>query len=120
MLEKKQGQWIKGGSYRFIKPDGDQFTIFNIVYRKPYLYLSSRWEEDIIRINADNLLRQTGLIEPTGHNDQITHPHPGPTLPAGPRPTRHPCKESPKGEATKTANIHTITPRSTHGTRTRL
>ena len=57
MLEKKQGQWIKGGSYRFIKPDGDQFTVFNIVYNEPYLYLSSRWEEDIIRINTDNLLR---------------------------------------------------------------
>src|SRR5690625_7272977 len=63
MLETKQGQWIKGGSYRFIKPDGDQFTVFNIVYNEPYLYLSSRWEEDIIRINTDNLLSKINLLE---------------------------------------------------------
>lgn len=57
MLEKKHGQWVYGGSYRFIKQDEDQFTVFNIVYNEPYLYLTSRWEENIIRINVENLPR---------------------------------------------------------------
>src|SRR5690625_7335254 len=67
MLEKKQGQWIKGGSYRFIKPDGDHFRIFNIWYGKPTFIYSGAWEENLTELIPVIQYGQPAYTKSTAH-----------------------------------------------------
>jgi hypothetical protein len=55
VLKKTEEAWIHQGSYRFIKEDGSLFTVFALTHDKTWLYMSSQFEEDIIRIKLDDL-----------------------------------------------------------------
>lgn len=55
VLEKNNDQWRHKGSYRFYKNSNDLFTVFNIHFNSPFLYLSSPFEGDIIRVNINKL-----------------------------------------------------------------
>ncbi|MTI88072.1 MAG: hypothetical protein FH748_08900 [Balneolaceae bacterium] len=54
-LKKEGSTWVHSGSYRFVKDDGELFTVFDLAYSDPWLYLSSQFEEGIIRINTEEL-----------------------------------------------------------------
>ncbi len=55
VLENKSGKWIHSGNYRFKKDEQDLFTVFYLAFDDPWLYLGSPFEEDIIRVNVNNL-----------------------------------------------------------------
>lgn len=57
ILQKKENQWVHFGSYRFFKEDGNIFSVFNLTWSDPWLYLASQFEENIIRVNVENLPR---------------------------------------------------------------
>jgi len=57
ILKKKDNHWIHFGSYRFYKQDGSMFSAFNLTWSEPWLYLASQFEENIIRVNVENLPR---------------------------------------------------------------
>jgi len=55
VLKKEKNEWAHEGSYRFFKDDDTLFTIFSMTYREPWLYLAGMFEENIIRVNLDEL-----------------------------------------------------------------
>lgn len=47
--------WTHHGSYRFLKQEGEQFHVSSMSYRRPWLYLGSHFEENILRVNLEEL-----------------------------------------------------------------
>lgn len=57
VLEKgSDNRWQYRGSYRFYKESGDLFNIGDLSYSEPWLYLSSNFESDILRISIKELI----------------------------------------------------------------
>lgn len=55
VLEKFGNGWRHSGSYRFYLDDKEMYTVFDMAYREPWLYLSSQFEESILRVNVNEL-----------------------------------------------------------------
>jgi hypothetical protein len=53
VLKKKASGWEPAGSYRFIKNNGNLFTVFSMTYDDGWLYLASMFEQDIIRMKVE-------------------------------------------------------------------
>lgn len=58
VLKKEKNEWMHDGSFRFYKEDNTLFTIFSMAYKEPWLYLGGMFEEDIIRVNLNNLVNR--------------------------------------------------------------
>lgn len=56
ILENKIDEWIHLGSYRFKKNDQDLVTVSYMAFDDPWLFLGSKFEENIIRVNVNKLL----------------------------------------------------------------
>lgn len=56
VLKKEKNEWMHDGSYQFYKDDNTLFTIFSMAYEEPWLYLGGMFEEDIIRVNLNDLV----------------------------------------------------------------
>ena len=54
-LKRNGDSWVHSGNYRFLKEPNDLFTIFDMTFSDPWLYLSSQFEEGIIRIDTQEL-----------------------------------------------------------------
>ncbi len=55
VLEKVNSEWIHSGSYRLYSKHDDTFTVMDMAYYEPWLYLSSQFENNIIRVNLNDL-----------------------------------------------------------------
>lgn len=51
-------RWEHQGSYRFFKNSGEQFHIENLSYSEPWLYLNNHFEEEILRVNINELIQR--------------------------------------------------------------
>lgn len=55
VLKRDGDKWTHLENYRFLKNNKDVFTVFDMTYSSPWLYLSSQFEEGIIRIDTQKL-----------------------------------------------------------------
>lgn len=53
LARDSNNNWKHHGSYRILKKEGEQFHISSMSYRRPWLYLGSHFEENILRINLE-------------------------------------------------------------------
>ena len=55
VLKKETSGWEPEGSYRFLKDDGNLFTILSMTYDDGWLYLGSMFEPDIIHVKVGDI-----------------------------------------------------------------